>query len=169
MLLKASEQEKKNNDTSYGALPDSTSLIRATLAGDFATLAKLEPEKDDGFHIEQTETLIAVAMLAAVVAASSEWQLNFSNYRYILWICEYLAGGPRRIQQGSALYIVREHVRVALRRAKGCGGHASRASSRHGCKENSNYGDGGGDGHGQQLRSLKEAFSLQRIRVRATK
>lgn len=160
---------KKNNDTSYGALPDSTSLIRATLAGDFATLAKLEPEKDDGFHIEQTETLIAVAMLAAVVAASSEWQLNFSNYRYILWICEYLAGGPRRIQQGSALYIVREHVRVALRRAKGCGGHASRASSRHGCKENSNYGDGGGDGHGQQLRSLKEAFSLQRIRVRATK
>jgi hypothetical protein len=151
----------RNSDASLGALPDSTGLIRATLAGDFATLAKLEPEKDDGFSTEQIEPLIDVAMLAAVMTTSPEWQQNYSNFKYVLWVCEYLAGGPHRIDHGSALYMVRDHARLALRRAKGCGGSGMSAR-----------GGGGGDndgGDGQQLRSLKEMFSLQRIHGRATK
>jgi len=154
---------KNNSDgVSFGTLPDRTSLIGAALAGDFVTLAQLEPEKDDGFLIEQTEPLLGVALLAAVVTSSEEWQLNVSNYRYVLWICEYLAGGPRFIQQGSALYMVREHVRVALRRVNGCGGHASGVTTRQGGE------DCGGEGDGQELRSLKNAVNLQRMWVHAT-
>lgn len=154
----------KNTDVSFGALPDRTSLIGAALAGDFVTLAKLEPEKDDGLLTEQTEPLIVVALLTAVVTRSAEWHLNFSNYRYILWVCEYLAGGPRRIQQGSALGMVREHVQGALRRAKRCEGHGSGGTLRQGGEEA--CGEGGGDGDGQQLRLLRNAFNSQRMHSR---
>jgi hypothetical protein len=162
---------KRGISSSLGALTDSTGLVRATLAGDFSSLSKLEPEKDDGFLTEHAEPLIAVALLAAVVTSAPKWQHKIANYRYILWVCEDLAGGPRRIMPGSALSMVVQHARAGLRRAKGCGGASG--LSRQGVEEEGCGDDVGGDndndGEGQFLQSLKEAFNLQRTQRRPMK
>lgn len=161
--------QKRRNDASFCTLPDTSGLVSAALAGDFITLARIESEKDDGFLTEQAEPLIDIAMLAAVVTFSPDWQQNASNFKYVLWVCEHLAGGARSIDPGSALYMVRENALQAMRRAKGHSGLSASEGGDIGGGGGDGNGGGDGDGDGQQLRSLKEMFSLQRMHGRAMK